>query len=177
MREAVPGADAAFGNAGSVRDVLPEGDLTFGQLLHVMPFDNQLAKLHLSGKQLRAMVAENLAQGEHGLLSLSGVTVDASCKGAGLDVTLKHPDGAAIRDDEQLTVVTNDFLALGGDGLVGPLRLRDANIEILQEGSVLTALISGLTRRKIVSPEDPMLLDTKHPRMKLGSEIPIRCGK
>src|SRR6185369_14139672 len=72
MREAVPGANAAFGNAGSVRDVLPAGDLTFGRLHHVMPFDNQLAKLHLTGKQLRAIVAENLSQGEHGLLSFSG---------------------------------------------------------------------------------------------------------
>jgi 2',3'-cyclic-nucleotide 2'-phosphodiesterase (5'-nucleotidase family) len=176
MCEGMNGADAAFGNAGSVRDVLPAGDLTFGQLHHVMPFDNQLARLHLTGKELRALITANLAEGEHGLLSISGVTVQAICRGSTLEVTLQHPDGAAVRDDEGLTVATNDYMALGGDGLLAAARIPFDKAELDAQENVLAALIQGLRRRRTVRPDDPALLDPKHPRIKLPGPLPVRCG-
>jgi 2',3'-cyclic-nucleotide 2'-phosphodiesterase (5'-nucleotidase family) len=175
MREALPGTDAAFGNAGSVRDVLPEGELTYGRLHHVMPFDNQLARLHVTGAQLRQLVTTNLVQGEHGLLSLSGLGVRARCEGGALDVTLVHPDGAAVRDDEALTVATNDFLALGGDGLTTAIGLPDSSVEIDPGKPVLEALIDGMVKRRTLRPGDPALYDPAHPRLVLPGPVPLRC--
>jgi 2',3'-cyclic-nucleotide 2'-phosphodiesterase (5'-nucleotidase family) len=176
MREAEPGADAAFGNAGSVRDVLPAGALTFGQLHHVMPFDNQLARLHLTGKEFRALVTANLTEGEHGLISVSGVTVDAACQGSTLEVTLKHPDGAAVRDDEGLTVATNDYLALGGDGLLAAAHIPFDRAELDSAKNVLGAIIDGLKKRGAVRPDDPALVDPKRPRIRIPGGRPVRCG-
>ncbi|HVU04381.1 MAG TPA: 5'-nucleotidase C-terminal domain-containing protein [Polyangiaceae bacterium] len=176
MREAAPDANAAFGNAGSVRDVLPEGDLTYGRLLHVMPFDNQLARLRITGKKLRDLVRANVAQGDHGLLSLSGIRVEGTCANGALDIVMKHPDGAAIRDDESLVVVTNDFLALGGDGLAKQAGITDEDVEIDSGHTVFRALVEGLAKRGTVSPADPALLDPKHPRVKLPGELPVTCA-
>jgi 2',3'-cyclic-nucleotide 2'-phosphodiesterase (5'-nucleotidase family) len=176
MRRAVPGADAAFANAGSVRDVLPEGPLTFGRLHHVMPFDNQLSKLELTGAELRNVVATNLSQGEHGVLSVSGITADASCAGGKLVVTLKRPDGTVVKDDDTLAVVTSDFLALGGDGLLPGAHVSSPKGELETGTSVLDALISGLKERHTVAPDDPTLLDPEHPRISLASPWPLRCA-
>ncbi|HEX7668815.1 MAG TPA: bifunctional UDP-sugar hydrolase/5'-nucleotidase [Polyangiaceae bacterium] len=176
MREAEPGSDAALGNAGSVRDVLPAGALTFGQLHHVMPFDNQLARLHLTGKEFRALITANLSEGEHGLLSISGVTVDAVCQGNTLEVTLKHPDGAAIRDDESLTVATNDYLALGGDGLLAAAHIPNDRAELDSQKNVLGSIIEGLKKRGTVRPDDPALVDPKRPRIRVPGGRPVRCG-
>lgn len=176
MREGAPGAEAAFGNAGSVRDSLPAGSLTFGRLLHVMPFDNQLARLHLTGSEFRALVASNLKQGEHGLISISGIGVDATCHGSTLEVTLTHPDGARVRDDEQLTVATNDFMALGGDGLLAAAHIQDGKAELDARKTVIDAFVEGLEKRGTVRPDDPSLLDAKHPRMRFPEPFPVRCG-
>lgn len=176
MREAVPGADAAFANAGSVRDVLPAGDLTLGQLHHVMPFDNQLAKLRMTGKELRALVAANVTQQDHGLLSLSGVSIRARCAGAGrLELALSRGDGTAISDDQELTVVTSDFLAWGGDGLLPTIRFPEARVEIVPDDTVLAALVRGLSRRGSVRPDDPALLDPARPRVALPGPPPKPC--
>jgi 2',3'-cyclic-nucleotide 2'-phosphodiesterase (5'-nucleotidase family) len=176
MREGAPGAEAAFGNAGSVRDSLPAGNLTFGRLLHVMPFDNHIARLKLTGAEFRALVASNLKGPEHGLLSISGIGVDATCRGSTLEVTLTHPDGAAVRDDEQLTVATNDYMALGGDGLLAAAHISDAKAEVDPRKTVIDAFIEGLEKRGTVRPDDPALLDSKHPRMRFPEPFPVRCG-
>ena len=51
---AVPGADVAVNNSGGgLRADLPAGPLTYGSVFEVMPFDNLLVRLRLTGRQLR----------------------------------------------------------------------------------------------------------------------------
>jgi 2',3'-cyclic-nucleotide 2'-phosphodiesterase (5'-nucleotidase family) len=176
MREAVPGADAAFGNAGSVRDDLPSGALTYGHLHHSMPFDNQLAKLRLTGAQFRRLLTVNITQRGHGPLSISGIGVIGVCSGGEPEVTLTRPDGAVIRDDEQLLVVTNDFIALGGDGLLPAIGLPDSNIEYDAGNTVLDVIIAGLEKRHTISPVDKALFDPGKPRLRLEGGFPLICG-
>ncbi len=87
-----------------------------------------------------------------------------------------HADGAAVRDDEKLTVATSDYVALGGDGLVAPLHLAKARVDLDTGKQVLDGLIAGLQVRRRVRPDDPALLDPKHPRWRLPGALPIRCG-
>jgi 2',3'-cyclic-nucleotide 2'-phosphodiesterase (5'-nucleotidase family) len=176
MREAVPGADAAFGNAGSVRDDVPAGVLTFGHLHHAMPFDNQLAKLRLTGAQFRRLITVNITQRGHGPLALSGIGVIGECQSGQPRVTLTRPNGAAIRDDEHLLVVTNDFIALGGDGLLPAIGLPDSNIEYDGGKTVLDVIIAGLEKRHTISPADKALFDPEKPRMRLQGGFPLLCG-
>lgn len=175
MRDAVPGADAAFANAGSIRDRLPAGDLTFGQLYHVMPFDNRLARLRVTGAELRSLIRENLTQQGHGSLSWSGLRITASCAGAQLDLDVRRADGTAIADDTTLALVTNDFVARGGDGLLPAIRFPEGRIEILEEAPVLDTLERGLARRRSVRPDDPTIFDPSRPRVRLSGSSPLSC--
>ncbi len=159
MREAVPGSDVSLGNAGSVRDVLPEGELTFGKVHHVMPFDNELARVELTGAELARALEGSLTDEAHGEPAISGLRVKGECANGVLKVTLTHPDGAAVRDDEKLTLATSDYLALGGDKLLTPLHLTDARVVLDTGKSVRDALISGMQKRRSIRPTDPVLLD------------------
>jgi 5'-nucleotidase len=122
MLASVPGADAAFGNGGSLRTDLPTGPLTYGEMYELYPFDNRLVTVSLTGGQLMRIIAYNLQRLALPLelLPIAGFSVDAKCDGNVLDLTLTRTSGPRIRPDEQLTVVTSDFVADGGDGVVGP---------------------------------------------------------
>jgi 2',3'-cyclic-nucleotide 2'-phosphodiesterase/3'-nucleotidase len=88
-------------NPGGVRADLPRGPVSYTDLHRVLPFDNTVVRLTLSGGQLRRLVAQTRSY------YYSNLSVDA--------FTLS--DGTAIRDGESYTLATNDFLADGGDSL------------------------------------------------------------
>jgi 2',3'-cyclic-nucleotide 2'-phosphodiesterase (5'-nucleotidase family) len=122
MLASVPGADVAFGNGGSLRADLPSGPLTYGSVYEVYPFDNRLVTLTLTGDQLTRIVAYSLTRRAlpTETLPIAGFKVDATCQGNNLRVVLTRPSGMPIRADDRLTVVTSDFVAGGGDGVLVP---------------------------------------------------------
>jgi 5'-nucleotidase len=117
-----PGADVALSNGGSLRTDLLAGPLTYGSIYELYPFDNRIVTLRLTGDQLRRIIAYNLERKvpPFELLPIAGFKVDAQCDGKMLRVTLTRSSGVTIRADERLTVVTSDFIAGGGDGIVAP---------------------------------------------------------
>lgn len=118
---AVPGADIAVNNSrGGLRADLPAGALTYGHVFEVMPFDNVLVTLRLTGRQLRQVFSASVAQGRRGL-GFSGIRVEARCEAGALAVTMTRPSGASIGDDDAVVLVTSNFLATGGDGILGPI--------------------------------------------------------
>lgn len=120
MLASVPGADVALNNSGGgLRADLPAGPLTYGAVYEVMPFDNVIVQVRLTGRQLRQVFANYVPRGR--ILGFSGVHVRAECSGGTADVTLTRPSGAAVRDDESLLVVVSDFVATGGDGILTPV--------------------------------------------------------
>ena len=172
MRKARPKADVALTNGGGLRADLPEGELTYGALFEAMPFDNRFALLKLSGKQLRRLLTEN-AKTERGILSVSGITVVASCKGGVVQVTMlrtnaKGQPGAEITDTDKLTIVTSDFIALGGDRAEIPKDSATFEDELVRD-----ALERGLTNKGELRTK--ALFDSEHPRWKLPGERPVRC--
>ncbi len=140
-----------------------------------MPFDNELAKVEVTGAELTRALEASLTDPEHGEPAISGVRVSGVCEDGALRVTLKHPDGAAVRPDEMLTVATSDFLALGGDGLFTRLHLPESRITLDTGRSVRDALIAGLHQRRSIRPTDPALIDAAHPRIALPMPPPVRC--
>lgn len=119
MRKAV-NADIAIQNGGGLRRDLPAGDVTMGVMYEIMPFDNTLYTVDLTGKQVKAAI-------EHGIMSesfapgqISGVMVKYdSAKPAGERVLeIKLTDGTPLDDNKLYNVVTNDFQASGGDEYV-----------------------------------------------------------
>jgi 5'-nucleotidase len=116
--------DAAFMNSGGIRANLRAGDLVYGDMFEVSPFDNYPAVVTMTGAQI-AEVLRLTTTGDRGIMQVSGLryTFDAA-KDADkppaqrnrlVSVTLE--DGTPLDPDKPYTVVMPDFLATGGDGL------------------------------------------------------------
>lgn len=111
------GAPIAIVNATGVRRSLPAGPVTWGMVLEVLPFGNQVVRLEATGETLRRAIEHGLSRGE-AALRVSGirVTADPSRPAGSRVVSLVLDDGTAVGDSSRYTIGTLDFLANGGSG-------------------------------------------------------------
>src|SRR5688572_5900628 len=174
-RAGVPGADVAINNtSGGLRADLPAGPLTFGSVFEVMPFDNRLVAFHLTGAELRKVLATQVSR-VPALVGLSGVRARVTCKGGTVDVAMLRPSGAAITDNERLLIATSDFLATGGDGIFTPVTPADGFAITLDAGLVRDVVVDSLEKRGGTLRED-QLVDAANPRWALPGKAPVTCG-
>ncbi len=170
MLKALPGADVAIANAGSIRASLPAGELTYGSIYEAMPFDNQLSSAEVTGEELRTLLRRHVRNQEHGPASIAGLRVRASCEAGALKLLLTRNDGTPIRDSDRLTLVTSDFVATGGDDLIeGPLAAR---FEVHPGKSVRGVLIEGLKELRRIRAGSTTLHDPQNPRMRIDDDVP-----
>jgi 5'-nucleotidase len=177
MRAQVPGADVALTNGGGLRADLPQGPLSYGALYEAMPFDNRLVTLKLTAEELAHVLTSHLQHDEHGLVSISGVRVKATCRDGALRLELSRNDGRAIPGGARLTLVTSDYLATGGDRLFVPLELFRSRIEAVGTGLMRDALGIEFARRGHIDPADKRLFDPERPRVELPSPRPVACAQ
>jgi len=175
LREAVKGADVALLNGGSLRANLPAGALSYGELFEAMPFDNMVARIRLTGGELRAVILAHLAHDSHGLISISGLRVSARCGKSGAEVKLTRENGRPVSDRETLLLATSDYVATGGDGLLAALKLTPERIQIDASSSFRDVLAAELRRHPQLSPRDPAIFDPAHPRLAMSSPRPLIC--
>ena len=153
-------ADVALYNPGGLRSDLPKGELTFGALYEVFPFDNTVATLTLTGDEI-VRLFEALFSGGHGAPQVSGVRLKiVRCPNRTEVVDISFSDGRKFDRAATYKLTTSDFLALGGDGVgrvldkVPPerkdlghrrqLNMRDALADYLQKkGGKLEAKLDG----------------------------------
>lgn len=171
MLAAQPTADVALTNGGGLRADLPAGPLTYDALYAANPFDNRFALVALEGRHLRKLVTNNLGR-DGGIFSLAGVQVVARCDGDRLVVDLTRR-GKAVRDDDRLTLVTSDFLASGGDGVIGRLKLPDGAVTVT-DVIIRDAMEAALA--KVATLDPGKLADPKAPRLRYPGVRPVRCG-
>ena len=101
--------DVSYFNYGGIRTSLPEGELTVGKIYELMPFENEMVFLKLSGSQLQEFLN---AIAEKGGDSVGGVRFLISDKKA---VQVKI-NGEPLNPEADYWLVTNDYVAGGGDG-------------------------------------------------------------
>lgn len=143
--------DLAQLNYGGVRNGLPEGNITTGSIFEVMPFDNQLVVLTLTGDQLLQFL-NHFAKG--GSLLVSGIQVKIHDDQV-QSVTFNN--GRTLLPNETYAVALSDYIANGGDDaafLKGITRretlnylIRDALIDYFRKqgrsGQPLTTQANG----------------------------------
>jgi len=114
MREAT-GAQIAFQNGGGIRIDLYKGPVTLGQMYSALPFDNYLVLMDLTGKQILELLEQSATLAVH-ILQVSGLKVayDLS-RPPGNRVVEARVGTRPIEERAVYRVVTNDFLAAGGD--------------------------------------------------------------
>jgi 5'-nucleotidase len=111
------GSDVALMNSGGIRADLPAGNLSYGEVFAVSPFDNYPTLVILTGAQLLDVLRATTT-GARGIMQVSGIryTYDASKEGLQRFVGATRDDGTPIDPEKLYTVTMPDFIAMGGDG-------------------------------------------------------------
>jgi 2',3'-cyclic-nucleotide 2'-phosphodiesterase (5'-nucleotidase family) len=167
-------ADVAITNGGGLRADLPAGPLSYGALFEAMPFDNHFAIVRMQGKQLRALIANNLHTSS-GILSVAGVTARATCKKDALELQLFDRRGKPIDDARALTIATSDFLASGGDGAIGRLGLADGSVVLTDV--IIREAIADLMKKRGGAIAATDAFNPKKPRLAYPGKRPVSCIK
>ena len=109
-------ADIAFQNGGGLRASIPAGAITMGNLYEVMPFDNTLVTMDLTGEQVLQVLNHGI-HGKAGTVQYSGLklVVDSSRPYGSQLVEVRLSDGRLLDAAATYRIVTNDFMAAGGD--------------------------------------------------------------
>ena len=137
MRHATPDAALAVTNSGGLRADLRAGDIRLIDVQAVMPFDNTLVTVDLTGDQLTELARVG-TNGNHGIIQISGGTLTLTETGPEVRV-----NGAIAASDTPYRVVTTDFLLGGGDGL-GPVLQSGTRVE--RDGPLLRDAIGDYLR-------------------------------
>jgi len=146
-------ADLALHNTFGFRNDLPQGTLTVGHIFQVMPFDNQLATMNLTGAQIKRLLSENLEGGASRIQvsqHLTLTTQSADTQG-GREVTLTY-QGAPIDEARIFKVAMNSYMAGGGScckwlaempSVNTAIPLRILFMDVIRKGSPIKAPAVG----------------------------------
>ena len=139
------GADLAIMNAGGVRDSLPEGRVTYRDVLKVQPFGNQVVLVRLTGAELTKVLeaAAKMTPGSGGFPQTAGVQMVIE----GGVLKEARVQGRAIEPQREYVLATNNFTAGGGDGYP---KLSD------HPGHVNTGLVDADVTRAFIAAGSPL---------------------
>ncbi|HVG64166.1 MAG TPA: bifunctional UDP-sugar hydrolase/5'-nucleotidase [Hyalangium sp.] len=150
LREAAA-ADVAMMNPGGLRADIDAGPLTFGDVYEVLPFDNTVAIVTLSGDELKRLL-QVVYGSKKSVFQVSGLKVTLErCPGPDRfrDATLAN--GKPLAPARMYRVAMPDFLARGGDGLspvLDPLPPGRVDLGQARPGTLRDELIAYWQRRK-----------------------------
>ena len=144
------GAQIALLNGGSIRGSLPAGAVRLQDLQAALPFDSFPVVVKMKGTEVRWVLEHGLARIEEGsgaFLQVSGLRI-AFCPTAQSGKRLRRIETAKgpLMDEEEYTVVVNDFMAAGGDGFT---LLRDlVGKDESWRGETIRDMVADFLRRR-----------------------------
>jgi len=146
MRRAT-GADVALLNGGTIRTSIRRGEIKAKDIYTVLPFDNYLVAIRMTGRQLKQALehgVSGLPEGSGRFPQVSGLSFNCS-RGAppGSRVREVLVGGQPLQPGKVYVVATHDFLAAGGDGY------RSFG-EALKAGTGFRLLGGALTSKNLV---------------------------
>ena len=109
--ELYKGVDFALINKGGLRRSLPKGDITEGQILMMLPFNNTIEVIELKGKDILENFDIMATYGGNGVSSEVDVVYDPLTN----KCTQVLIGGKPVDPDKTYHVATIDYLANGGD--------------------------------------------------------------
>lgn len=105
----------AMTNSGGLRANLASGQLKVSDIYGVMPFENELVTIEMTGQDVMDAVKQGILR--RGGEPSSGVKVEVSGTVEKPGFRITWEDGTAIGPDEVVTVATTDYLFGGGDSI------------------------------------------------------------
>lgn len=141
--------DMAIVNIGGLRCEWPAGDITFRNVFELMPFDNELVILTMTGKDILDLAQNCIDQGGEGISKELRITINTT-PGGQPTVMLGGKD---IDPEATYYVATSDYLSGGADGLTALThfsdrlltgrKIRDLYIEYIQQVRIVEAKLDG----------------------------------
>lgn len=116
----VSGADITLINGGGIRASIKKGEIRVKDVYSVLPFDNYIVAIKLTGKQIWEALEHGVSgvEDEEGRFpQVSGLTFKyfpSEKKGSRIKEVMIS--GCPINFGKEYVIATNDFLAAGGDG-------------------------------------------------------------
>ncbi len=151
------GIDIAIQNSGGVRASIDAGEVTMGEVLTVLPFQNTLSTFQITGATLVDALENGVSQHEEiagRFPQVAGMTfsVDLSAE-VGSRISDVMVGGVPVEMDKVYGVVSNNFVRNGGDGYkmfvdaenaydFGP-DLADVTAEYIASQGKFTPVIEG----------------------------------
>ncbi len=140
----------AMMNNGGLRIPIPAGPITVEQMFELMPFENRLSILTLSGEQVRELadqIADRRGQPVAGIsFRIQVEEGERVARGVRVEGDVVDPAG-------RYRLVTNDYMANGGEDFTPlqapleredlPILIRDAFIEYVREKGVIREELEG----------------------------------
>jgi len=169
-------SDTALVNGGSIRSdaVYGSGDLSKKDVLTILPFENTLVKVRLTGEHIKRLLENGVSQAgqESGRFpQISGMSfVYDPSRSVGSRVTAIKIGGSEIAPDRKYTMVVSAYILEGGDGYdfkgaevivsaeSGPVE-PDVVMEAIKKAGTIAPKIEGriksarMTGRVMVLPE------------------------
>jgi len=140
----------ALQNIGGIRARIVKGFITWGNAFEVLPFQNTLITLKLTGAQLKKTLERGLVS-SIGMVAISGIRVQFDTKNPAGDqvASLLLTDGTPVDDSKLYSITTNDFVLAGGDGFTEFAKGTD----IRNTGILLRdVLVDYIKARRVLSP-------------------------
>ena len=112
-------------NRGGLRVNLPKGEIKVLNIFELMPFENELVLVKISGEKLFDCI-NYLAEKKHPYLGLQLKIENGNIK----EAKIKNDE---IDKSKTYTIITSDYLASGGDNFVflkEPIELKKSNLKI-----------------------------------------------
>jgi len=140
----------ALMNNGGLRIPIPAGPITVDQMFELMPFENRLSILTLSGEQvleLADQIADRRGQ------PVAGISFRIQEEGGERVARDVRVEGHSVDPAGRYRLATNDYMANGGEDFTPlqtpleredlPILIRDAFIEYVREKGVIREELEG----------------------------------
>lgn len=154
MRTHLANVDFALTNAGGLRADINEGPITLEEVFAVLPFNNTLVTMNLTGAQVEQVLEEG-ANSQYGTVQVSGLkwSYNAAAPFGDRVTSVTLPDGTPLDPNATYRVATNNFMATGGDrfttltrgtGTVDTgINLVDTVVRYLEQNPVVDPQVEG----------------------------------
>jgi len=103
-------------NSSGIREDIKAGNITFGDLYKVLPFESRLTTMELTGRQIKEILEQSVSKRDN-IMQISGVS---------MYVDPEKPEGQKLSNikikstyldmDKVYRVTVDNFIAGGGDG-------------------------------------------------------------
>lgn len=132
--------DVGYQNYGGIRISLPKGNITVGKIFELMPFENEMVFVKLTGVQLKTFLDQIAAKGGD---SVSGVKFGIR-EGKAANILI---GGVPLDTGKDYWLATNDYVAEGGDDL----SVFKKRIDYVATGSRIRDLLISYLENKMNS--------------------------